>query len=145
LRVTSGGAVVFDQNVGGLTSVSGTAPVGTYQADVFAVNAAGQSAATTRSFTVGGGCAPPPAPTFLSGGIFGGTATVTWQPSAGATTYIVQAGTVPGSANLFNANVGATTSVSASGLPAGFRAFVRVIAVNACGQQSAPSADFLLQ
>jgi hypothetical protein len=41
-------------------------------------------------------------------------------------------------------NLGANTGVSASGLAPGFTAWVRVIAVNGCGQPSVP-ADFLVQ
>jgi hypothetical protein len=71
-------------------------------------------------------------------------AAVRWDPSANATSYIVRAGSTVGASNLFNGNVGNLTLVTASGLPIGFTAFVRVIAVNACGQ-SAPSAEFLLR
>jgi hypothetical protein len=39
-------------------------------------------------------------------------------------------------------NVGPNTTVSAGGLPPGFSAWVRVIAVNACGQS--PPRDFFL-
>lgn len=51
----------------------------------------------------------------------------------GVTSYIVQAGSQPGGSDIFSGNVGNTTAVSASGLPSGFRAFVRVFGVNACG------------
>jgi hypothetical protein len=44
---------------------------------------------------------------------------------------------------VFNGNVGATTSVRAGGLPAGFRAYVSVIAVSACGP-GAPSTEILI-
>ncbi|MGE3191801.1 MAG: YfaP family protein, partial [Vicinamibacterales bacterium] len=47
-----------------------------------------------------------------------------------------------GASNLFNGNVGASTTAS-SPVGAGFQAFVRVFAVNACGT-SAPTADFVL-
>ena len=55
----------------------------------------------------------------------------------GATSYIVQAGSQPGGSDVFNGNVGNTTAVSAPGLPSSFRAFVRVLAVNACGVSTA--------
>ena len=69
---------------------------------------------------------------------------VSWNAAAGAASYILRAGSVSGASDLYNAGVGALTTVSASGLPAGFRAYVRVIAVNACGQQSAATADVLI-
>lgn len=122
---------------------------GTFYVAVTGINSAGAGPSSPSvAFTIGGGgggCTTAPAtPTGVSGGITSGTATVQWTASPGATSYIVQAGSAQGGSNLFNANVGPLTTVTASGLPPGFRAFVRIIAVNACGQ-SAPTADFTLQ
>jgi hypothetical protein len=121
---------------------------GTFYVAVTGVNSAGAGPSSAPvPFTIGGGAgctAAPPAPTGLAGRIVGGTASLSWNASPGATSYVVQAGLAPGASSLFNANVGNLTSISAGGLPAGFRAYVRVIAVNACGQ-SAPTADLLLQ
>jgi hypothetical protein len=75
----------------------------------------------------------------------GGTGSVSWPAVAGATAYVISAGTTQGGTQILGpTNIGATTGASASGLPAGFQAWIRVIAVNACGQQGAPT-DFLLQ
>ena len=74
-----------------------------------------------------------------------GTARLSWNAAPGAVSYIVQAGWLAGASDLFNGSVGALTSVSASALPPGFRAFVRVIAVNGCGLTSLPTPDFLVQ
>ena len=96
------------------------------------------------TFTIGPACTLPTAP-IVSGGVVGGTASVSWQPVAGATSYIVSAGTSQGGTQyLAPTNVGGTLGVSASGLPSGFVAWVRVIAVNACNQQG-PATDFLVQ
>jgi hypothetical protein len=86
----------------------------------------------------------PPAPVGLTGSVIAGTATVSWSAAAGATSYIVQAGSSPNASDLFNGNVGSALSVSASGLPAGFRAYVRVFAVSSCGA-SAPSTEVVVQ
>lgn len=96
-------------------------------------------------FTIGGsGCASPPASPVVSGGVANGIATVSWPQVAGATSYIASAGTTPGSSNLFpTTNVGLSNMLSGGGLPPGFQAYVRVIAVNGCGQ-SAPT-DFLVR
>ena len=95
------------------------------------------------NFTIGPSCTVPTAPV-VSGGIVSGTATIGWPAVAGRRRYIVSAGTTQGGTQILGpTNFGATTGASASGLPAGFQAWVRVIAVNACGQQSAPT-DFLL-
>ena len=73
-----------------------------------------------------------------------GTATVSWPQVAGATSDIVSAGSALGGTNLFpTTNVGSNNQLGASGLPVGFQAFVRVIAVNACGQS--PAVDFLVR
>ena len=126
--------------------VAAGVPNGQYQVRVRAVNAAGISnPSNTVDVVVGSAapCVPPGVPGGVSGSVVAGTASVGWSAVPGATNYIVRAGVTPGGSELFNGNVGATTSVSAGGLPAGFRAFVRVLAVNACGT-STPSADVLI-
>jgi hypothetical protein len=121
-------------------------PNGVYRVQVRAVNPAGASAPSNIVDVVVGAvapCVPPTAPATVNASLISGTGTVTWSGVAGATSYLVRAGLTPGGSELFNGNVGNTTSVSASGLPAGFRAFVRVYAVNACGT-SGPSAEAVL-
>jgi hypothetical protein len=81
----------------------------------------------------------------VSGSIAGGVAAVGWPAVADATAYIISAGTTPGGTQFLGpTNIGNQTSIGASGLPAGFQAFIRVVAVNACGQQGPPT-DFLLR
>lgn len=97
-------------------------------------------------FTLGTtpGCATLAAPA-MTGTVVNGVGTVSWQAVPGAAAYLVQAGTAQGGSNLFPAsNVGTATAVSASGLPAGFSAWVRVAAVNACGHPGTPR-DVLIQ
>ena len=62
--------------------------------------------------------------------------TLNWQNSTGATSYVLQAGTRSGWSEQLNANIGNVLSYSAEvhGTPT---LFVRVIAVNACGQSAA--------
>jgi hypothetical protein len=115
-------------------------PNGQYRVQVRAVNPVGASAPSNIVDVIVGGsapCAPPQAPSGVNASITSGTAMVTWVAAAGATSYIVRAGSVPGGSDLFDGNVGNTTVVSASGLPAGFRAYVRVYAVSACGTSGA--------
>ncbi len=96
------------------------------------------------TFTIGPACTVPASPN-VSGGVVGGTASVSWPAVPGATAYIVSAGTTQGGTQyLAPTNIGANTGASASGLPPGFTAWVRVIAVNACGQESVPR-DFFVQ
>ena len=131
--------------VGASTSAVLPIPAGTL--GTFAVTvtplfgAAPGPTSTAFPFTIA--CAGPAAPN-VTGAVASGTAAVAWAPVAGATSYIVQAGTSRGAANLFPpTNIGGLTSISASGLPAGFTAWVRVIAVGACGQ--GPPADVFIQ
>jgi hypothetical protein len=118
-------------------------PNGVYRLQVRAVNPSGVSAPSNVLDVVVGAaapCAPPTAPAAVSATLVNGTATVSFNPSPGATSYLLSAGSAPGGSDLFNANIGNTTVASASGLPAGFRAFARVQAVNACGTSS-PSTE----
>jgi hypothetical protein len=148
----SGATLVASVNVGAATIVAIPIPPGT--TGTFAVQVTALAGGTAGApsapfpFTIGGagppgGCSAAPAAPVATGSVLNGTGTVTWSPVPGATSYIVSAGTTQGGANLFPpTNVGLTTAASASGLPPGFTAWVRVVAVNACGQ-SAPGDFFL--
>jgi hypothetical protein len=132
----------------GTTSVTVALPPGlqgTFAVQVTAFNGAMAGAVSAPfSFAVGPPCTAPGSPD-VSGDIIGGVATVRWSAVTDATAYIISAGTTPGGVEfLASTNIGLTTTVSTSGLPAGFQAWVRVIAVDACGQQSVP-ADYLLR
>ncbi|HXG90061.1 MAG TPA: matrixin family metalloprotease [Vicinamibacterales bacterium] len=121
---------------------------GTFNAVVTPINSAGAGPASDpATFTIGSaGCiGAPSTPTGVNGSVVNGTATVNWTGSVQATSYVVQAGSVQGASDLLNANIGNSTAVSASGLPQGFRAFVRIIAVNSCGQSAPTSPDFVVQ
>ena len=141
----TGRADLFSQDVGNLTTISGTAVPGRLWARVRARNLFGTSPPSNEVTFVLGGCeVPPAAPTTVTGRIIGGTATIEWSASAGATGYIFQAGTAANRSDLFNNQVGNRTSLSASGLPAGFQAYIRLIATNACGS-SAPTPTLFVQ
>ena len=148
-----GATLVASVPVGAATSASLPIPPGTVGSFTVSVTPISGStpgpASAPFPFTIGGGggggggCTTAPAAPSVTGSIVAGTATVTWNAVAGATSYIVSAGSTQGGTNLqAPSNVGATTSVGASGLPPGFSAWVRVVAVNACGQ-SAPTDYFL--
>jgi hypothetical protein len=115
---------------------AGGVGAGAYYVRVKATNPAGTSAASNESIlTVGGSCiAPPPAPSsFTLTGNSGGTVSFSWGASASATTYVIEAGSAPGSANLANANLGSSaTSATFAGVGRGTY-FVRLRAQNLCG------------
>jgi hypothetical protein len=143
-----GATLIAPVTVGAATTVGLPLPPGLTGAFGVRVTALSGALASPPSalfnFTIGPSCTPPTSPV-VTGGIVNGTATIGWPAVAGATNYIVSAGTTQGGTQILGpTNFGTTTGASASGLPAGFQAWVRVIAVNACGQQSAPT-DFLLR
>jgi hypothetical protein len=115
-------------------------PTGQYRVQVRALNPLGPSGPSNFVDVVvatPGPCTTPAAPSLPNATFGNGIATVSWQPVAGAASYVVRAGSQPGGSDIFDGNVGNTTAVSASGLPPTFRAFVRVYAVNACGVSAA--------
>jgi uncharacterized delta-60 repeat protein len=143
----SGAALIATLSGGAATNVAISLPAGaqgTFGVAVTAFNGstAGPTSGTHR-FSIGPPCTIPGQP-IVSGGIVGGVAAVTWPAVSGAASYFVSAGSAPGATDfLATTNVGVTTSLSVGGLPTGFQAWVRVAAVNACGQPG-PSRDFLL-
>lgn len=124
------------------TSIGGAVPAGRYFARLRASNACGASAATNDIFfTVGAAEAIPAPPTGLSVNVSGQTVSVQWNPSAGATGYILEAGLAPGLSDVARLAL-AATSVTAPDIPNRIY-FLRVRAANAAGL-SAPSSDFVV-
>lgn len=132
---------LFIGDVGNVTGLQATVPAGVYYVRVRAKIAGLLSVASNEvAFGVGtGGCiqAPPP-PTGHAAAVNGLSVTLSWNLSVGATSYVLEAGSGSGQANLFNADVGPANSLS-SGAPAGTY-FTRVRARNACGT-SLPSNE----
>jgi hypothetical protein len=129
---------VFNGAVGAVTAVSSPIPNGTYYIRVLAQGAAGPGPATADLEVKVG--APPGAPQAPAASVSGTTITFSWAPGSGGavTTYVVQAGSGPGLANVFNGAVGAGTSVSGAVGPGTY--YLRVLA-RGPGGTSAPSAE----
>jgi hypothetical protein len=113
---------------------------GPYFVRVKATNAAGTSAPSNEALlTVGGGCtAPPGAPGNLRvSSNSGGTIVFAWNAASGSpTTYLIEAGSAPGTANLANSDLGGSaTAYTATGVGRGTY-FVRLRPKNACGTGS---------
>jgi hypothetical protein len=83
----------------------------------------------------------PQAPSGLSFSVTGGVVTLTWTGSADVVYYVVEAGSAPGAANLFNAPIGPEPRVTAPAPPG--RYYVRVRAGNDLGV-SGPSAEVVI-
>jgi hypothetical protein len=118
-------------------------PPGIYYVRVRARNGAGVSEASNE-ITVSAGdadsagvspCPAPHPPTGLTSTIVGSTVAVRWSESPGATSYHLEAGSTPGAADLFNANIGNQTAVQAVLPPGNY--FVQVRAVSECGTSEA--------
>jgi len=125
----------------GSTATSFTAGgvgAGTYFVRVKATNAAGTSGPSNEATLVVGSGACTAAPAAPGGFALtlnaGGTVSFAWTPSAGATTYVIEAGSAPGANNLVpGTDLGSSATVfTATGVGAGTY-FVRVRARNACG------------
>jgi len=118
-----------------LSFATGGVPDGTYYVRLRASNSIGVSPPSNEATLVVGCTSAPGAPgglTILSNS--GGTVALGWQASAGgATTYILEAGSASGLANLVTLNLGsATPGFGAGGVAAGTY-FVRVRGMNRCG------------
>jgi plastocyanin len=116
-------------------------PAGTYYVRVRAVDATQTAGPASNEAVVIVAtplpCALPAIPTGLTVTTnSGGTVALRWNPAAGATSYILEAGTSSGVANVASADVGATTTFTGSGVVAGTY-FVRVRGQNNCGTTSA--------
>jgi hypothetical protein len=85
---------------------------------------------------------PPPAPTDLASTVNGNIVTLTWTASPGAQDYVVEAGSVPGARDLYNASVGAGVSLVTPAPPG--RYYVRVRARSGSGT-STPSNEVIVE
>lgn len=86
---------------------------------------------------------PPQAPA-LTGSVAGTTVRLSWTPAAGgaaAATYVVEAGSTPGSSNVYRGTVGNVLALSTTAPAATY--YVRVTGVNAFGP-GAPSNEITL-
>jgi predicted phage tail protein len=132
-------ANLYNADVGNTTAINTAAPSGKYHVRVRAKNGSGVSAPSSEvSFSSGTPPPLPPPPTELAVQVSGTTVTVTWAASSGATSYVLEAGSAPGLANLYSADVGNTTALT-TGAPHGTY-HVRVRAKNGAGVSGA-SAD----
>jgi hypothetical protein len=132
------------------TFVQVNAPVGTYNVQVRGRSGATLGPLSTPvAIVVGGAPAPPPPgpctgapapPTVTATGSFA-SASVSWTPVAGATSYAVQFSRAAGGTELVvNASGSQTSLVQAVSFAGTF--FVRVVAITACGNSTSTDATF---
>jgi hypothetical protein len=130
--------------LGSTTSVSGSAPPGTYFWRVIGANSAGLGTPSAEaSFTLGAACTPPGAPVNFTHTVGPGRVVIlSWSAPAtgsGPFAYIIEAGTSSGLANILAAPVGGATSLSVTASQGTF--FVRIRARNSCAPTSPPSNE----
>jgi hypothetical protein len=80
--------------------------------------------------------AAPSAPANLQASVTGTTVSLSWTPTPGAASYLLEAGSTPGQSNLASVSIPATPSYVATGVPGGVY-YVRVRAVDASGASAA--------
>ncbi|MCC6991903.1 MAG: fibronectin type III domain-containing protein [Acidobacteria bacterium] len=123
------------------TVVAPGVPDGQYWLRVFAANPAGVSGPSNEAVArVGCGAALVP-PQGLTATANGAAVVISWQPLAGASAYLLEAGSAPGRSDLATVPTAATTLAGA--VPDGTY-HLRVRAVSACGQGEA-SAEVVLR
>ncbi len=137
--------VNFDTGNTATSLVSGNVPNGVYYSRVRARDASGLGAPSNEvKSTVGGSggsSTKPNAPTGFSVSVNGSSVVLDWNaPSSGcpATSYILEVGSSPGSANLGSGDIGPATSVTGSAPPGTF--YLRIRAKNSAGV-GAPSNE----
>lgn len=115
-------------------------PNGTYFVRVRARNADGASGPSNEvSITVGSGggpCSTPGAPAGFSASANGNAVTLGWGAVAGATSYVIEAGSASGASNIIVFETGSAATSLTSNAPNGTY-YLRVRARTACGLSAA--------
>lgn len=125
-------------------------PAGIYYVRVRAQNASGAGAASNEIIVVVGSnvcTSPPAAPGGLRSAVDGTTVTLNWTLPAGGcpvTSYVLQAGSTPGSANLANFGTGTTSTTFVANAVANGTYYIRVLGQNGAGT-GAPSNEVIVQ
>lgn len=134
-------ANLASMDLGPVTTFNTTAPPGTYYTRVRAYNGCGVSAPATEVPVTLACSATAVVPGGLEVRKAAGTATFTWLPPLGATSYHMQVGTAPDRSDLGDIAIGPATTlpVNLAGIAPGTY-YVRVTAVSACGV-GAPSNE----
>ncbi len=146
IGTASGLSDVFNTDVGNTTTATTTHVPGTYFARVVAKNNAGSSDPsneTTFVISAPDVCsAAPAAPPTMTNTVDGSSVAISWTSPGGGvnepTSYLLEAGTASGLADLLNADQGNTTSVTVADVGDGTY-YLRARAVNECGTSIASS------
>jgi hypothetical protein len=114
-------------------------PAGTYFVRLRAIGPAGRSAPSNEVTVTVGGCQTPGAPSPPAFTLVApGTVRLSWSAVAGAQSYVIEAGSSPGAADLAILDTGSSQPLLQASAPPGVY-YVRVRARNACGVGPASS------
>ena len=124
------------------TTLTTAAPLGTYYVRVRA-RSGGAIGGPSNEVVVNvtGACSAPFTPAGLTHTVNGSSVQLSWQAAAGATSYILEAGSASGSSNLLASDIGNVTTLGATAAPGTY--YVRIRARNACGS-SPPSNEVVV-
>jgi hypothetical protein len=132
----SSNVIVFPTGGAATTFTATSVPAGTYFVRVRARNADGTSSASNEATVIvgaaGGSCPTPGAPTGFGVSASGNTLTLTWSAVSGALSYIIEAGSAPGAANIVTFDSGSAATSFVGNAPNGTY-YLRVRARTACG------------
>lgn len=126
---------VFDTGTAGAGFTATSVVAGTYYVRVRANNGAGTSGPSNEVVVIvaAGPCTgPPPPPAALRFTRVGTQLIMEWNPAAGASEYVIEAGSVSGGNDIYVGSAGLNTTFTAI-IPESTHAYVRVYARNACG------------
>jgi hypothetical protein len=133
--------VTFDTG-NSATMLTTAVPLGTYYVRVRARSGGALGGASNEVVVnVAGACSTPSTPVGLTHTVNGSAVQLSWQGAAGATSYLLEAGSDSGSSNLVASDIGNVTTLGAAAAPGTY--YVRVRAVNACGS-SPPSNEAIV-
>ena len=136
---TPGASNLATLDAGAVTALVVAAPPGTYHVTVAAANGCGTSPASNPIVVPVAAIDPPAHP---AAAVAGSQVVVSWNPVAGAASYRLEAGNGPGLSNVTAIPVGGTAAVFTGVAPGTY--YVRVRAVGAGGELSAPSAEIVV-
>lgn len=128
-------------DIGNVTTLTATAPPGTYFLRMRARTATGVGLPSNEVRVMLGSdhCASPSTPTGFTASVRRNTLTLEWNATPGASSYHLEAGTGPGLANAYSSNVGSSTTLEfdLAGVPR-LLYYLRLRAIASCGLGSNP-------
>lgn len=131
---------LYSADIGNVTTLTASAPAGTYFLRLRPRTPAGVGAASNEVQILLGSpsCVSPPVPTGFLASVRRNQLTLQWDATPGGASYHLEAGTASGLANVYSGNVGSDTmqQFDIAGIPP-MLYYLRLRAVAACGIPSA--------